>query len=362
MNIPFLDLKEINQPYQVALQSLGDVIQSGWYILGKEGLSFEQEYAAFCQVPHCIGVSNGLDAITLLLQACHLPPGSEVLVPSNTYIATILGIIRAGCQPVLVEPNLGTFLVETDALAEKLTTKTKALFFVELYGQTGNLAELRDFCRAHGLHFFCDAAQSHGVTFQGKPTTTWFDGVAHSFYPTKNLGALGDAGAITVADADLAKELKTLRNYGSSEKYVFDHVGLNARLDEIQAAVLRYKLPHLPTENARRKYIAQRYVDSITHPDIQLPVCSQDSVWHLFVIRTSDRQDLQAHLTSHGIGSDIHYPIPPHQQKALQNHITGSYPISEQIHREVLSLPLHPRLTDLEIDYILETLHEWKKN
>lgn len=361
MNIPFLDLKEINRPYQDSFQSLHDVIQSGWYILGKEGNAFEKEYAAFCEVPYCLGVSNGLDAITILLQACHFPEGSEILVPSNTYIATILGIIRAGCVPVLVEPNEYTFLIDAEALVEKLTYRTRALFFVELYGQTGDLSELRDFCRANSLYFFCDAAQSHGVMHQGKPTTYWFDGVAHSFYPTKNLGALGDAGAITVGDETLAHEIRTLRNYGSSEKYVFEQVGLNARLDEIQAAVLRLKLPFLHAENTRRKAIAKRYLQEIQHDDILLPRQKFDSVWHLFVIRTSARQELQRYLRENGIGSEIHYPIPPHRQAALANCVSGSYPISERIHQEVLSLPLHPRLEDTQIDSIIQILHTWKK-
>lgn len=362
MNIPFLDLQEINRPYQTAFQSLGEVFQSGWYILGKEGVAFEEEYAAFCQVPYCIGVSNGLDAITLLLQACYFPPETDVLVPSNTYIATILGILRAGCRPVLVEPNPRTFLIEAAAVEAYITPQTKALFFVELYGQTGQLAELKALCRQHGLYFFCDAAQSHGVEYQGRPAASWYDGVAHSFYPTKNLGALGDAGAVTVSDEQLARELRTLRNYGSSQKYVFDHVGLNARLDEIQAAALRIKLPHLPQENARRKEIAQTYLAGIQHPEVLLPQCAQDSVWHLFVVRTTDRRGLQAYLKEKGIGTEIHYPIPPHQQNALASHLSVSYPISELIHREVLSLPLHPRLTDPEIDYLIETLNQWKKN
>lgn len=362
MKIPFLDLKEINKPYFSALESVSTVIQSGWYIMGQEVESFENAYATYCESDYCIGVSNGLDAIILLLEACNFPKGSEILVPSNTYIATILGILRAGHVPVLVEPNEETYLIELANLEEKISKQTKAVFFVELYGQTGNLAPMSEFCRQHNLKFFCDAAQSHGVRYQNQRSTRWYDGVAHSFYPTKNLGALGDAGAVTTQDSDLAQKVRTLRNYGSSQKYVFDSIGLNARLDELQAHILLKKLPFLDQENEIRKEIAKRYLLEIKNPSIILPKLLQDSVWHLFVIRTQDRAGLQQYLLNLGIGTDIHYPIPPHQQKATQSWLSGQYPISEKLHQHVLSIPLHPRLETTQVDYIIDSLNEWKKN
>lgn len=362
MNIPFLDLKEINKPYFDAFDSIASVVQSGWYIMGREGIEFEKSYAQYCESAHCIGVSNGLDAITLLLQACHFPAKTEVLVPSNTYIATIIGILRAGCIPVLVEPDERTFLIEAEQIKRKITPQTKALFFVELYGQTGDLSSLRALCLDHQLKFFCDAAQSHGVMFRGKRSASWFDGVAHSFYPTKNLGALGDAGAVTVNDFGLAQEVRTLRNYGSSAKYIFDYVGLNARLDEIQAHILVHKLPFLDQENRRRKAIANRYLSEIKHPDLLLPTTKQDHVWHLFVVQTTDRVALQEYLKQQGIGTEIHYPLPPHRQKALDGLFEEEFPVSEAIHQRVLSIPLHPRLSSDEVDYIIHTLNSWKKN
>lgn len=362
MKIPFLDLYELNKSYEEEIRlAVDDVLRSGWFILGKKGEMFEKEFAEFCQSKHCIGLANGLDALVLMLRAFDLPPNSEIIVPANTYIATILAILNAGFRPVLVEPNLATYLLDEDCIEEKITNQTKAILFVELYGNTGSLEKLRHIADKYQLKLLVDAAQSHGVTYRNKPTTHWFDAVAYSFYPTKNLGAMGDAGCVVTNDAAVAQRIKYLRNYGSFEKYKFDYQGINSRLDEFQAVILSVKLPYLSTEIDKRRQIAKRYISEIKNNLIILPTneTASNHAWHLFVVRCEKRDKLKDFLFQNGISTDIHYPIPPHKQKALAQFNSFSFPITEQIHREVISIPLNSTLSENEVTYIIKTLNEF---
>ncbi|WP_064714586.1 DegT/DnrJ/EryC1/StrS family aminotransferase [Flavobacterium succinicans] len=368
--IRFLDLKKINERYETAFQDkLKSVLKSGWYILGKEVETFETNFASYCKAQHCVGVGNGLDALTLIFKAYiqlgKLQKGNEVIVPANTYIATILAILAADLVPVLVEPKLETYNINPDLIPEKITPKTKAILAVHLYGQLAEIERIHTIAEQNDLLVIEDAAQAHGIernsNFEIPNSKTKLWARAYSFYPSKNLGALGDGGAVVTNDAPLAKVIQSLRNYGSETKYQNEFVGVNSRLDEIQAAFLNLKLSNLDTDNEKRRRIVKRYLTEIKNDKIILPFWdfSKNHVFHLFVIRTSKRAELQAFLQQHGIETAIHYPIPPHKQKALENMNALSFPITEKIHEEILSLPLNPALEDEEVSAIIKALNEY---
>lgn len=358
--IKFLDLHKLNKPFEAQfLAKTAAFLDKGWYVLGDEVKQFEQSFATFSKSKHCIGVGNGLDALVLILKANiqlgTLKKGDEILVPANTYIASVLAILQADLLPVFVEPTIETYNIDPNLIEEKITSKTKAILVVHLYGQLAEMDKINAICESNNLLIIEDAAQAHGLTFKGNHTR------AFSFYPGKNLGALGDGGAITTNDDTLAEVLFSLRNYGSSKKYNNDFIGINSRLDELQAAFLNIKLPHLNTENETRKKIAKRYLSEINNKKIELPICNNfnEHVFHLFVIRTENRKDLQEYLNSNGIETVIHYPIPPHKQKALQDYNHLNLPITEKIHREVLSLPMSSVLLETEITHIITTLNSY---
>ena len=371
--ISFLDLKKINAQYRSELiEACTRVIDSGWFIGGSELEQFEKNFASFCGVKHCIGVANGLDALILTLRAWielgKLSKGDEVIVPANTYIASILAISANGLSPVLVEPKNDTYNIDVDLIESHITEKTKALLPVHLYGQIADMPSIMSLAKKHNLLVLEDSAQSHGASINGKKVGNWGDASGFSFYPGKNLGALGDAGAITTNDNELAKTLIALRNYGSHEKYKNLFKGVNSRLDEIQAAMLSVKLKHLNTEIAIRRKIASIYCNEITNPLIQLPIIDksinieryENHVWHLFVIRTQNREKLQAHLQENGIQTLIHYPIPPHKQEAYKEWNSDSFPISEKIHKEVVSLPIGPTMKDDEVRRVVKVVNEFR--
>lgn len=349
--IPFLDLRaaylELKHEIDAAIAR---VLDSGWYILGPEVESFEAEWAEYCGASHAVGVGNGLDALTLALRALEIGPGDEVIVPSNTYIATWLAVCAVGATPVPVEPDLATYNIDTALIPAAITPRTKALLPVHLYGQPADLDAIIAIARDHGLRVLEDAAQAHGASYKGRRIGSHGDAVAWSFYPGKNLGALGDGGAVTTNDPELADRLRMLRNYGSRVKYVNQAKGFNSRLDPIQAAVLRVKLNVLDEWNARRKAIAEQYLALLASQasHFALPAVPDyaDSVWHLFVVRHPQRDALAQRLTAAGIGNLIHYPIPPHRQGAYADSGfgEGAYPIAERIAEEVLSLPIGPHL------------------
>ena len=371
MMIPFLDLKDINQQYRSELiEACTRVIDSGWYIGGAELESFEQNFADYCGTQFAIGVANGLDALILTLRAWKelgkLQDGDEVIVPSNTYIASILAITANNLTPVLVEPDLATYNIDPLKIEQAITSKTRVILPVHLYGQLAAMSEIMAIAQQHKLLVLEDSAQSHGAQTQGKKAGHWGHASGFSFYPGKNLGALGDAGAITTNDAELANMLKALRNYGSHEKYKNLVPGVNSRLDEIQAAMLDIKLKFLNEEIQHRRQIANLYLTGIKNPNIELPLTDinaetyEQHVWHLFVIRTQNRDALQQHFTENGIQTLIHYPIPPHKQQAYKEWNDLSYPISEKIHAEVLSLPIGPTLSLEEAQKVVDLCNQFQ--
>lgn len=368
---PFLDLKNINQQYREQLiEACTRVIDSGWYIGGNELEQFEQNFAKYCGTQYAIGVANGLDALILVLRAWKelgkLQEGDEVIVPSNTYIASILAISANQLKPVLVEPDLNTFNLDPAKIEAALTEKTKAILPVHLYGQLAAMPEIMAIAEKYNLLVLEDSAQSHGAALHNKKAGNWGHASGFSFYPGKNLGALGDAGAITTNDAELANMLKALRNYGSHEKYKNLVQGVNSRLDEIQAAILDIKLKFLDQETLHRRKIAALYLENINNSLIQLPKIQSNAlddkqhVWHLFVIRSEHREALQKHLAEHGIQTLIHYPIPPHKQQAYEEWNNSSFPISEKIHSEVLSLPMGPTLSLTDAQFIIDVCNGFK--
>jgi dTDP-4-amino-4,6-dideoxygalactose transaminase len=389
MKIPFLDLKQVNAPYMEALKTAASaVVESGWYIRGSYCERFEKEFAAYCGFAHGVGVGNGLDALTLMLRASielgRLAPGDEILVPSNTYIATVLAVNAAGLVPVLVEPDEKTFNIDPTKLAAACTEKTRGILAVHLYGRLADMPAIWKFAGERGLLVFEDAAQSHGARFNAcveMPTGSKSAeagmksaAVAYSFYPTKNLGALGDAGMVLTDDAELARVVRMLGNYGSEQKYVNKFRGVNSRLDEIQAAFLLAKLPHLDAWNERRREIAARYVREVCNPLVRLPEIPADPrehVWHVFTVRTPDRRGrdaLQRHLETRGIGTLIFYPIPPHRQEAYATGPEGEsfllpanpkFSIAEAMGETVLSIPVSQVLTDDEVTEIIGALNEF---
>ena len=361
--IKFLDLYKINQPYENAFQNkLRSVLDSGWYILGEEVKLFERNFAHYCQSKYCIGVGNGFDALTLIykgyIQLGKMQKGDEVIVPANTYIASILSIIQADLVPVLVEPKLETYTIDPNLITEKITNKTRSILAVNLYGQLAELDAINEIAIKNNLIVVEDSAQSHGATLENNKS---INTQAFSFYPGKNLGALGDAGAVITNDGQLAEVLFSLRNYGSQAKYYNEFIGVNSRLDELQAAFLNVKLPNLDAENQIRKNIAKRYLLEINNDNIILPFWdfSDNHVFHLFVIRTPKRAELQDYLKQNGIETLIHYPVASHRQKAFKHWNNLQLPITEKIHEEVLSLPISPVMTDEEVDFVIQKMNSW---
>jgi dTDP-4-amino-4,6-dideoxygalactose transaminase len=338
----------------------GRVIRGGWYILGQEVSAFETEFAKYAGAAQCVGVANGLDALILAIEALELPPQSDVLVASNTYIATILAIIRAGHRPVLVEPVLETFNIDPDQLQAALTPKTRAICVTHLFGKPCRMDAIGTFAQMHGLKIIEDCAQSHGAKLQGKMTGTFGDAGCFSFYPTKNLGAVGDAGAIITDDEALADRLRHLRNYGSKQKYVNRYLGLNSRLDEIQAALLRIKLRHLDKMTAHKRALAQVYFAHLPGW-IEKPVHRDDEfdVFHIFGVRHARRDHLKEHLLNCGIKTEIHYPIPPHRQEAIRNIIKGHFPVADELHATELSLPISNGHTIEDIHAVCSAIRDF---
>lgn len=395
MKIPFLDLKQVNAPYMDALKEAASaVVESGWYIRGSYCEKFEKEFASYCGFAHGVGVGNGLDALTLMLRASielgRLNPGDEILVPANTYIATVLAVNAAGLVPVLVEPDEKTFNIDPAKLADACTEKTRGILAVHLYGRLADMPAIWKFASERGLLVFEDAAQSHGAFLDERrgstssPTETRDErkvvksaAIAYSFYPTKNLGALGDAGMVVTDDAELANVVRMLGNYGSEKKYVNKYRGVNSRLDEIQAAFLLAKLPHLDAWNARRREIAARYVNEVKNSLLRLPEIPADPrehVWHVFTVRTPDRairDALQKYLETRGIGTLVFYPIPPHLQEAYAarpdgtnfllptSGLSAKFPITEAMADTVISIPVSQVLTDDEVSEIIGALNEF---
>jgi dTDP-4-amino-4,6-dideoxygalactose transaminase len=360
--VEFLNLKEVNAKYEAELiQAATDVISSGWYLNGAKLTTFEQEFAEYCGVEHCVGVANGMDALTLTLLAWLelglLKKGDEILVPANTYIASVLAITQAGLSPVLVDPSPTTHLVTAPLFEQAITEKTMALLPVHLYGQACDTSKIGDLAKNHALLVLEDCAQAHGARFHEPRVGSTGNAGAFSFYPGKNLGALGDGGAVTTNNTELAEVVRKIANYGSRERYVHDVKGRNSRLDEIQAAMLSVKLRHLDEETTRRREIASRYSIEIFNPEIQLPTqpaSSSSHVWHLYVIQTSQRTALQRHLDELGISTLAHYATPPHKQKAYPEFAQLCLPIAEQLAQRVLSLPISPAMTDDEIKQVID--------
>jgi dTDP-4-amino-4,6-dideoxygalactose transaminase len=366
--IPFLDLKAINQQYAGEISAaIQGVLDSGWYIRGQQVGRFEEEFAAFCTVKHCVGVANGLDALILIFRAYkllgRLKDGDEVIVPANTYIASILAITENNLTPILVEPDPETFNLDISEAAKHITSKTKAILAVHLYGQLADVDGLSGLCRAHDLLLVEDAAQAHGaVAAGGQKAGSIGDAAGFSFYPGKNLGALGDGGAVTTHDEELAALINQLGNYGSEAKYYNSHQGTNSRLDEIQAAVLRVKLRHLETDTQKRREVAKQYSKEINNASIVLPqwnMDAKDHVFHLYVIRCQERLRLQQHLVDQGIQTVIHYPVPPHKQKAYSAWNNLHLPITERIHEEVLSLPISPVITNEQVQNVVRHINSF---
>jgi len=379
--IKFLDLLSLNRGYRADIDAaIQRVLASGWYLLGRECESFESNYATYCGVKHCIGVANGLDALSLIIKAYGFGEGDEIIVPGNTFIASILAISQNRCTPVLVEPDINTYTIDPNLIEKKITSRTRAIMVVHLYGQVVDMDKIWILSKKYNLKVIEDSAQAHGAVYSDRRAGNLGDAAGFSFYPGKNLGCLGDGGAITTNDDALAEKLRALRNYGSHKKYCHVYQGVNSRLDEIQAAILDIKLKGLDHDNQRRRCIAHRYCEAITNTCITLPVkisrrkeCTDKRhnlesglppmnfnhghVWHLFVIRCATRDRLQQYLTDSGIQTLIHYPVPPHLQSAYKELNHMSYPITEEIHKTVLSLPISPVMTDHEVDEVIRVIN-----
>lgn len=365
--IKFLDLEKVTASHGEEInEAVTRVVNSGWYLQGKENEKFEKDFADYIGTDYCVGCANGLDALIWIFRAYVemgvMKPGDEVIVPANTYIASILAISENGLVPVLVEPDINTYQIDPEKIEAAVTPRTKAILIVHLYGQCAYTEKIGELCKKYNLKLVEDNAQAHGCRFNGKRTGSLGDAAGHSFYPGKNLGALGDAGAVTTNDSELAKVIRAVANYGSAKKYVFKYTGRNSRLDEIQAAVLDVKLRHLDNDNERRKQIAEMYINGITNPAVITPkVADRDAhVFHIFPIRTEKRDELQKYLTEHGVQTNIHYPIAPHKQECYRDWNSWSFPITEKIHAEELSLPISPVLTDEEVNDVIRVINAWE--
>lgn len=370
----YLDLQAINKPYGHAAD---EVLQSGWYLRGEATRRFEEHYAEYIGTNHCIGCGNGLDALTLIFRAYKelgvLRDGDEVIVPANTYIASILSITENRLIPVLVEPDINTLQIDDMLIERAITERTRAIMIVHLYGRCAYTDRIADICQRYHLKLIEDNAQAHGcvcdavhphrlATTESRHTRTGALGsaAAHSFYPTKNLGAFGDAGAVTTDDDELATVIRALGNYGSSRHYVFDYIGRNSRMDEVQAAILDAKLRDLDAMNARRKEIAAIYINKVKHSNIIIPQCDRDSVWHIFPVLCKHRDELRNYLLDHGIETEIHYPIPPHKQQCYQEWNALELPVTEKIHQQELSIPCHPAMTNEEASRVADLLNQFR--
>jgi len=362
--IAYLPLHKINDLHNEELRAaVNRVLDSGWYLNADATRQFETHYAEYIGTRHCVGCGNGLDALKLILLAYMemgvMQEGDEVIVPANTYIASILAITACGLTPVLVEPDINTLQIDDARIERAITSRTKAVMIVHLYGRCAYTQKIADICKKFNLKLIEDNAQAHGCTFEGQKTGSLGDAAAHSFYPGKNLGALGDAGAITTNDEELASLARALGNYGSSKKYVHDYKGCNSRIDEIQAAVLDVKLLYLDDENNRRKEIASLYINKVQNPLIHLPLSERDSVWHIFPVFCERRDELQQYLRENGVETQIHYPIPPHKQQCFKEWNQQLFPITEQIHSQELSIPCHQAMTKEEVDMIIDLLNSF---
>ena len=369
MTVPYLPLNRITALHAEEIHAaIAHVVDAGWYLKGEATQQFEQQYADYVGTKHCICVANGLDALTLILRAYIekgiWQEGDEVIVPANTYIATILSITENRLVPVLVEPRIDTFQIDDSLIEQAITPRTRAVMIVHLYGRCAYTERIGALCEKCHLELFEDNAQAHGLVCEAvhpsRKTGSLGHAAAHSFYPGKNLGALGDAGAVTTNDDDLAAMIRSLANYGSSRKYVFDYVGRNSRIDELQAAVLSVKLKYLDADNARRRQIAAYYIDHLKNPSIINPQWSIDNVWHIFPVLCERRDALQQYLNDRGIGTMIHYPIPPHHQQCYSQWQHLSLPVTERIHAQELSLPCHQAMTTEEVDYVVSCLNDFQ--
>lgn len=364
MKIPFNSFETMHSELQAEIAAaINAVVKSNWFILGEQKSAFEEEFAQFCGRKYCVGVGNGLDALHLLLRAYGIGPDDEVIVPSNTYIATALAATYAGAMPVFVEPRLETYLIDPALIRGKITAKTKAIMPVHLYGQAADMNEINAIAKEYGLVVIEDAAQAHGALYKGKRAGNLGDAAAFSFFPSKNLGAMGDAGAVVTDDKEIADKVRALSNYGSEKKYYNMYTGFNSRLDEMQAAILRVKLKQLDRWNAYRQKVAEKYLAGICHESVQKPiVCDdRDHVWHIFPVRTAERDVLQRYLLEHGIETLVHYPIPMHLQEAYWelNMPKGSLPLAEEISETELSLPMFYGITEEQVEYVIETVNRF---
>lgn len=364
--VKFLDLQKVTSRYGAEIHdSVSRIIDSGWYLLGEETALFEKNYAAYIGASHCIGVANGLDALRLILRAYIemgvMKEGDEIIVPANTFIASIIAITDNRLVPVLVEPNIETYQIDDEKIEQALTPRTRGIMVVHLYGACAYTDKCAELCRRYNLKLIEDNAQAAGCRYHGRTTGSLGDAAGHSFYPGKNLGALGDGGAVTTHDAQLAEKVRTLANYGSSAKYIFDYQGYNSRLDEIQAAILNVKLTYLDSDNVRRKEVARYYMEHISHHDLILPRVNDwhAHVFHLFVIRTPNRDEMLHYLNDNGVQALIHYPVPPHRQRAYRALNNLHLPITEKIHREILSLPISQIITNEEAEQVVEIVNSF---
>lgn len=365
--IQISDLSKTTELHSAEIRAAVDrVIGNGWYLRGKETQTFESQYADYIGTKHCVGCGNGLDALTLIIRAYIelgvMKPGDEIIVPANTYIASILAISRCGLRPVLVEPSIDTLQMDDSRVEEAVTPRTRGIMIVHLYGRCAYSELIGDICKRHSLKLIEDNAQAHGCRYGARLTGSLGDAAAHSFYPTKNLGALGDAGAVTTDDFELAELVRSIANYGSGKKYVFDYRGVNSRIDEIQAAILGVKLPYLDSENEQRRQNARYYIDHVDNPNIKLPTIDywNNSVFHLFPVLSPYRDELRQFLADNGVLADVHYPIPPHKQACYREWNDLSLPITERIHREILSIPVNNTITIDEREKVARLLNEFR--
>lgn len=360
--IKFLDLHKVNEKYRKEIdEKIKNVLDSGWYLLGKQDEQFEQHFAEYCGSKYCIGVGNGLEALTLIIKAYGFGKGDEIIVPANTYIASILSISYNGCTPILVEPDINTYNINPDLIEEKITEKTKAIMVVHLYGQAVEMEKIWALAKKYNLKVIEDSAQAHGAIYQGKRAGNLGDASGFSFYPGKNLGCIGDGGCVTTSDKELADKIRALRNYGSNIKYHNIYQGTNSRLDEIHAGVLDVKLPYLDEDNQRRREIANYYLENIKNDKIVMRKSYDEkaNVWHIFPVRTENRDEFQEYLKENEIQTLIHYPIPPHKQECYKEWNNLSLPITEEIHRTIISLPISPVMTDEEVKQVVEVVNKY---
>lgn len=365
MKVPFVSFRPMHKEIEEEIfYKFKEVYDRDWYILGEENSNFEQQFAKYCGAKYCVGCGNGLDALYLILRGYDIGEGDEVIVPSNTYIATALAVSYVGAKPVFVEPDINTYCINPDLIEKSLTDKTKAIITVHLYGQTADMDRINKIAKKYNLKVIEDSAQAHGALYNGKVTGGLGDAAGFSFYPGKNLGALGDAGAIVTNDKELADKVRAIGNYGSDKKYHHIYMGTNSRLDEIQAAFLSIKLKNLDKWNNNRRETAQKYLKGIVNPKIIKPYVAEYSkhIWHIFALRTEHRNELQKYLLDNGINTTIHYPIPMHLQKAYKEfgYKKEDYPIAEKISNQEISIPMWYGMSNEEVDYVINIINEWK--